>query len=92
MGSSPTGGTSSSLPNRVRPPKLLAPAPPRCLDHSACRPWSALSGSAGDRRAGVLRVHAVHEDEPFPTAVRAGVEAGAEALAHWLGLDLRLPG
>lgn len=36
----------------------------------------------------LLRVNAVHEDEPFPKRVRAEVDAQLEALAAWLGLRL----
>lgn len=41
-----------------------------------------------DRGAGVLRVHAVHEDVPFDDACRDAVRAEIEALAAWLGLEL----
>ena len=41
-----------------------------------------------DERAGVLRVHAIHEDEPFDGATRAAVRSEIEALAGWLGLDV----
>ena len=41
-----------------------------------------------ERAAGVLRVHAVHEDEPFPDDVRAAVDAEVDALAGWLGLEV----
>jgi uncharacterized protein YcaQ len=44
--------------------------------------------ATADRRAGVLRVHAVHEDEPFTGAVRAAVDAEIADLAGWLGLEL----
>ena len=40
-----------------------------------------------DRRAGVLRVYAVHEDEGFDDEARAAVIAEIEALASWLGLE-----
>ncbi|RYP81268.1 winged helix-turn-helix domain-containing protein [Nocardioides guangzhouensis] len=39
-----------------------------------------------ERADGVLRVHAVHEDEPFPDDVRTAVDAEVDALARWLGL------
>ncbi|MEV4479884.1 DNA glycosylase AlkZ-like family protein [Micromonospora coxensis] len=42
--------------------------------------------ATADRKAGVLRVHAVHEDVPFDGEVRAAVDAELEALAAWLGL------
>ncbi|GAA1938152.1 DNA glycosylase AlkZ-like family protein [Kitasatospora viridis] len=42
--------------------------------------------ATADHRAGLLRVHAVHEDEPFGSALRAAVDAELAALAQWLGL------
>jgi len=47
--------------------------------------------ATADRRAGVLHVDAVHEDEPFTPEVTAAVRAEIEDLAGWLGLDLSLP-
>jgi uncharacterized protein YcaQ len=41
--------------------------------------------AAADRKAGVLRVHAIHEDAPFD---RSALEAELDDLAAWLGLDL----
>ncbi len=41
-----------------------------------------------DRKAGVLRVNAIHQDVAFSTSIRAGVQAEITALAGWLGLDL----
>ena len=41
-----------------------------------------------DRKAGLLRVHALHEDVRFTAAMRADVEAEIEALAGWLGLTV----
>ena len=40
-----------------------------------------------DRKAGVLRVHAIHEDVRFTRAVTKAVNAELDALAAWLGLD-----
>lgn len=40
-----------------------------------------------DRKAGVLRVNAVHEDVPFTPEIADAVEAEIEALAAWLGLE-----
>lgn len=40
-----------------------------------------------DRKAGVLRVNAIHEDEPFDGSTREGVVAEIEQLAGWLGLE-----
>ena len=44
--------------------------------------------ATADHRSGVLRVNAVHEDEPFSKAVCAGVDRELEDLARWLELDL----
>ena len=44
-----------------------------------------------DRRSGVLRVDAVHEDEPFTAEVGRAVRAELEALAAWLGLPVGGP-
>ena len=40
-----------------------------------------------DRKAGVLRVDAIHEDEPFSRTTTAAVRAELDALAGWLGLS-----
>ncbi len=42
--------------------------------------------ATADRRAGVLRVAAIHEDEPFDRRTAAAVRAELDALADWLGL------
>ncbi|MEY9853950.1 uncharacterized protein YcaQ [Leifsonia sp. EB41] len=42
--------------------------------------------AAADRKAGVLRVTAIHEDEPFTPEVRDAVRAEIDALATWLNL------
>ncbi|WP_353808550.1 DNA glycosylase AlkZ-like family protein [Agromyces sp. SYSU T00194] len=42
--------------------------------------------ATADRAAGVLRVHAVHEDEPFDRGLAAAVDAEVDALAAWLEL------
>ncbi|MFJ6569001.1 DNA glycosylase AlkZ-like family protein [Streptomyces sp. NPDC091292] len=44
-----------------------------------------------DRKAGVLRVHAIHEDEPCDKSVTEAVHREVEDLARWLRLDLALP-
>jgi uncharacterized protein YcaQ len=41
-----------------------------------------------DRKAGVLRVNAVHEDFPWSPEVGDAVEAHIEELASWLGLEV----
>jgi uncharacterized protein YcaQ len=42
--------------------------------------------AAADRKASVLRVHAVHEDARFTRPMRKAVRAELEDLASWLGL------
>ena len=44
--------------------------------------------AAADRKAGVLRVNAIHEDVKLTRAMRAGVRAELDALASWLGLTV----
>lgn len=41
-----------------------------------------------DRRAGVLRVHAIHEDVAFDAATAEAVETEIRDLAGWLGLEV----
>jgi uncharacterized protein YcaQ len=41
-----------------------------------------------DRKAGALRVHAVHEDFPWEPEVGDAVDAEIDALASWLGLEV----
>ncbi|MET0839940.1 MAG: crosslink repair DNA glycosylase YcaQ family protein [Marmoricola sp.] len=43
-----------------------------------------------DRRAGVLRVAAVHQDEPFTPQMSAAVDAEIQDLARWLDVELEL--
>ncbi|MGI5460010.1 DNA glycosylase AlkZ-like family protein [Streptomyces sp. CA-249302] len=47
--------------------------------------------AAADRKAGVLTVHAIHEDVPFDAAVRRAVGQEIEDLARWLDLEPVLP-
>jgi uncharacterized protein len=44
-----------------------------------------------DRKAGVLRVHAIHQDVSFTKTVTAAVDQEIKDLAHWLELDLMVP-
>ena len=44
--------------------------------------------ATADRKAGILRVDAVHEDEPFTSAVRDDVDAAIADLAAWLALTV----
>ena len=44
--------------------------------------------ATADRKEGVLRVDAVHEDEPFGPDVRDAVRSETEDLASWLGLEV----
>ncbi|MFC7241789.1 DNA glycosylase AlkZ-like family protein [Catellatospora aurea] len=48
--------------------------------------------ATADRRAGVLRVDAVHRDVPFTKAMTAAVDREIAELAAWLGLNLDMPG
>jgi hypothetical protein len=47
--------------------------------------------ATADRTAGVLRVHAIHQDVPFTKTVTAAIDREIKDLAHWLELDLTLP-
>ena len=47
--------------------------------------------ATADRKAGVLRVHAVHEDEPFSPAELRRVWAEVDELARWLDLEVERP-
>jgi uncharacterized protein YcaQ len=44
--------------------------------------------ASADRKAGVLTVAAVHQDQPFSKAVTAAVDSEIGDLAEWLGLDV----
>jgi uncharacterized protein YcaQ len=44
--------------------------------------------AAADRKAGVLRVNAIHDDVKFTRAIASGVDAELADLAGWLGLEL----
>ena len=49
--------------------------------------------AAADRKTGVLRVAAIHEDEPFTPETTEGVHAEVRELAAWLGLEVTgIPG
>lgn len=49
--------------------------------------------AAADRKAGVFRVSAIHEDRPFSTEVADAVHAEIRELAAWLGLEVTgIPG
>jgi uncharacterized protein YcaQ len=48
--------------------------------------------ATADREAGVLRVDAIHEDEPFSKTAASAVRRELKDLARWLELDLVLPG
>ena len=43
--------------------------------------------AAADPKAGVLRVHEIHEDVKFTRAIAKAVDAEIDELASWLGLD-----
>jgi uncharacterized protein len=44
--------------------------------------------ATSDRKAGVFRVHAIHQDEPFDATMAAAVDNEIKDLAWWLGQDL----
>jgi uncharacterized protein YcaQ len=44
--------------------------------------------ATADRKAGALRVDALHEDEPLSRTARAAIDAEIRDLARWLDLDL----
>jgi uncharacterized protein len=48
--------------------------------------------ATADRKAGVLRVAAIHQDVAFTKTMTAAVGREIKDLARWLGLDLTLPG
>src|SRR6266496_2901385 len=48
--------------------------------------------AATDRKASVLRVHAIHEDVRFTRTMTKAVQAELEDLASWLGLRAAEPG
>ena len=49
--------------------------------------------AAADRKAGVFRVAAIHEDETFTADMTDGVHAEVRELAAWLGLEVTgIPG
>ena len=43
--------------------------------------------ATADRKAGLLRVNAIHEDVRFTRAIAKAVQAELDDLAGWLGLD-----
>ena len=43
--------------------------------------------ATADRKASVLRMHAIHEDVTFTRTMTKAVQAELEDLASWLGLD-----
>jgi uncharacterized protein len=47
--------------------------------------------AAADRKAGVLRVNAIHQDVPFDESMDAAVSDEIKDLARWLELELALP-
>ena len=48
--------------------------------------------ATAERGSGMLRVDAVHEDEPFTKTAAAAIRRELKDLARWLELDLALPG
>jgi uncharacterized protein len=48
--------------------------------------------ATADRKAGILRVDAIHEDKPLTKAIATAVHGQLVELARWLGLPLGGPG
>src|SRR5260221_13005038 len=48
--------------------------------------------ATADRKAGVLRVDAIHHDVTFTKAMTGAIDHEIKDLAHWLGPDLLPPG
>ncbi|MGI9156525.1 MAG: DNA glycosylase AlkZ-like family protein [Marmoricola sp.] len=48
--------------------------------------------ATADRKTGVLRVHAIHQDVGFNKTMTGAVDREIKDLARWLELDLALPG
>jgi len=48
--------------------------------------------ATADRKAGALRVRAIHQDVPFTPAMTEAIGREIGDLARWLALDLTLPG
>jgi uncharacterized protein YcaQ len=44
--------------------------------------------SLADRKAGTLRIHAIHQDVPFSKSMSKTVRAEVETFASWLGLGV----
>jgi uncharacterized protein YcaQ len=44
--------------------------------------------ATAERDRGVLRVDAIHEDEPFDDALADAVDAEVDSLARWLDLEV----
>ncbi len=47
--------------------------------------------AAADRQAGVLRINAIHQDEPFTTAMSTAIRHEIRDLATWLKLAVDIP-
>jgi uncharacterized protein len=47
--------------------------------------------ATADRKAGMLRVDAIHQDVPFDKTTSAAVREEIQDLARWLELDVKLP-
>jgi uncharacterized protein len=76
---------------------LLSPSTGWCTTASALPSSlnSTISGkldATADRKGGVLRVDAIHEDVTFNKTMTAAVDREIKDLARWLELDLTLPG
>ena len=46
--------------------------------------------ATADRKAGMLRIDAIHQDVPLDRTMSAAVDGEIKDLAHWLELDLHV--
>lgn len=83
----PRGGDSGP-PDPVAEVHVAAGALPILYDD---RLVGKLDATA-DRIAGALRVDAIHQDVTFNKTMTAAIDHEIKDLAHWLELDLILPG
>jgi uncharacterized protein len=55
------------------------------------RPAGGKLDAAADRKGGLLRVDAIHQDVLFGKTASAAVREEIRGLARWLELDVKLP-
>ena len=95
-GCSPTASGWTRSSSSTTSSRCTSPPPPACGATTRCRSctatgWSGSSTPKADRKDGVLRVAAIHQDVPFSKAMTAAVDREINDLARWLDLELELP-